>query len=146
MEGDEEGERHVGRSSQSSFKDMSPSCLWKGKRGAGKASPWRGRVSLDLHRMTTFAFILACPDGCLLYHRDFPQPLQGWKRTLPDRSGGEPPCPPRDRTNPALLSSPYSRGIFLPEDIEQSVRGQPNCQPPLPPITAFIYCWLPRLL
>lgn len=129
MQGDEEGERHVGRSSQSSSEDLSPSCPWKGK-GSQSIPVEREGVSLASHRITALAFIPACPDSSPLYRRDFPQPLQGWKRTLPDRSGGEPPCPPRDRTSPALFSSPDSRGIFLPEDIEQSVRGQPSCRPP----------------
>lgn len=129
MQGDEEGERHVGRSSQSSSEDLSPSCPWK-EKGSQSIPVEREGVSLASHRITALAFIRACPDSSPLYLRDFPQPLQGWKRTLPDRSGGEPPCPPGDR--PAQPSSPpqIPGGIFLPEDIEQAVRGQPSCRPP----------------
>jgi hypothetical protein len=79
---------------------------WKEKDG-GQATLWT--VKTALYRATTlasvftwaltyFALLFLCQSKpFFLYSRDIPQPLQGWKRTLPDRNGGETPSCLRTR-------------------------------------------------
>lgn len=92
------------------FEDTSPklphSCrVWLEREEEARPRVLCREQESTLHRITAFVFIFmwaqACPDASPpLYPRDFPEPFQGWKRTLPDKNGGELPSPPRDREPP----------------------------------------------
>lgn len=115
-------ETEGGGAVRASFEDLSPKWSrgaefgWKETRRHGERPLWRDRV---LH--TESPQLLSCLPVLIPLHisRDFPEPLQGWTRTLPDESGGELPCPPGDRRRGRApsSSSPWSQGAFLPEHL-----------------------------